>query len=194
MHRLSRRSVSSILSNANARHRPLSSSSFPLNHHAFGESETTKRWCSVLATGNSTCIDATKLFNLKNKPFVGRRYESTATASDASTPMEKFEYQAEVSRLMDLIVNSLYSNKDVFLRELISNASDALDKLRFLSVTEPQLLNDGVDLNIRIQTDKDNGIITIMDSGIGMTRQELVDCLGTIAQSGTAKFLKALKA
>ncbi|KAK4386350.1 Heat shock protein 90-6, mitochondrial, partial [Sesamum angolense] len=98
-----------------------------------------------------------------------------------------------VSRLMDLIVNSLYSNKDVFLRELISNASDALDKLRFLSVTDPRLLTDAVDLDIRIQADKDNGIITITDSGIGMTREELVDCLGTIAQSGTAKFLKALK-
>lgn len=94
---------------------------------------------------------------------------------------------------MDLIVNSLYSNKDVFLRELISNASDALDKLRFLSVTQPDLLKDGYDLDIRIQTDKDNGIITITDTGIGMSRQELVDCLGTIAQSGTAKFLKALK-
>jgi len=114
----------------------------------------------------------------------------------------------------------------------ISNASDALDKLRFLSVMEPQLIKDNVDLDIRIQTDKDNGIITITyvslegflcwtsnlqclllyslylnllwfpsppprgiysDTGIGMTRQELVDCLGTIAQSGTAKFLKALK-
>lgn len=94
---------------------------------------------------------------------------------------------------MDLIVNSLYSNKEVFLRELISNASDALDKLRFLSVTEPELLKGAVDLDIRIQTDKDNGIITITDSGIGMTQQEIVDCLGTIAQSGTAKFLKALK-
>lgn len=94
---------------------------------------------------------------------------------------------------MDLIVNSLYSNKEVFLRELISNASDALDKLRFLSVTEPDLIKEGVDLDIRIQTDKENGIITLTDSGIGMTRQELIDCLGTIAQSGTAKFLKALK-
>lgn len=126
--------------------------------------------------------------------FLGCRFESTAAASDTSdSPSEKFEYQAEVSRLMDLIVNSLYSNKEVFLRELISNASDALDKLRFLGVTEPELLKDAVDLDIRIQTDKDNGIITITDSGIGMTRQELVDCLGTIAQSGTAKFLKALK-
>lgn len=94
---------------------------------------------------------------------------------------------------MDLIVHSLYSNKEVFLRELVSNASDALDKLRFLGVTEPDLLKAGVDLDIRIQTDKDNGIITITDSGIGMTREELVKCLGTIAESGTAKFLQAIK-
>ncbi|KAI8013094.1 hypothetical protein LOK49_LG05G00236 [Camellia lanceoleosa] len=101
----------------------------------------------------------------------------------SDTPAEKYEYQVEVSRFMDLIVNSLYNNKEVFLRELIS---DALDKLRFLSFTNPNLLKDGVDLDIRIQTNKDNGIITIMDSSIGMTRQELIDCLGTIAQSATA--------
>ncbi|KAL0287907.1 UNVERIFIED_CONTAM: Heat shock protein 90-6, mitochondrial [Sesamum calycinum] len=193
MHRLSRRSVSAVLRNAATRYRPLSSS-FPLDHHPAVQSDTTKRWCSVLTTGSSNGIGDTKLFNMKNNPVVGRRFESTAAASDASAPpAEKFEYQAEVSRLMDLIVNSLYSNKDVFLRELISNASDALDKLRFLSVTDPKLLTDAADLDIRIQADKDNGIITITDSGIGMTRQELVDCLGTIAQSGTAKFLKALK-
>ncbi|KAI8001223.1 BTB/POZ domain-containing protein [Camellia lanceoleosa] len=129
--------------------------------------------------------------------IIQRRTKSDRSHSKASntsnTLAEKYEYQAEVSRLMDLIVNSLYSNKEVFLLELISNASDALDKLRFLSVTDPNLLKDGVDLDIRIQTNKDNGIITITDSGIGMTRQEPVDCLGTIAQSGTAKFLKALK-
>lgn len=112
-------------------------------------------------------------------------------ASDASE--EKFEYQAEVSRLLDLIVHSLYSHKEVFLRELVSNASDALDKLRFLSVTEPSLLGDAGDLEIRIKPDPDNGTITITDSGIGMTKEELIDCLGTIAQSGTSKFLKALK-
>ncbi|KAI8019530.1 hypothetical protein LOK49_LG04G00739 [Camellia lanceoleosa] len=97
---------------------------------------------------------------------------------------ENFRLEAvggEVSRFMDLIVNSLYSN------------NDALDKLRFLSVIDSNLLKGGVDLDIRIQTNKDNGIITIMDSSIGMTRQELIDCLGTIAQSGIAKFLKALK-
>ncbi|KNA14006.1 hypothetical protein SOVF_111400 [Spinacia oleracea] len=106
---------------------------------------------------------------------------------------EKFEYQAEVSRLMDLIVHSLYSHKEVFLRELVSNASDALDKLRFSSVTEPSLLGEAGNLEIRIKPDPDNGTITIMDTGIGMTKEELVDCLGTIAQSGTSKFLKALK-
>ncbi|OVA15421.1 Heat shock protein Hsp90 family [Macleaya cordata] len=109
------------------------------------------------------------------------------------TSGEKFEYQAEVSRLLDLIVHSLYSHKEVFLRELVSNASDALDKLRFLSVTEPSLLGDAGELEIRIKPDPENGTITITDSGIGMTREELIDCLGTIAQSGTSKFLKALK-
>ncbi|KAF5178526.1 Chaperone protein htpg [Thalictrum thalictroides] len=106
---------------------------------------------------------------------------------------DKYEYQAEVSRLMDLIVHSLYSHKEVFLRELVSNASDALDKLRFSSVTDPSLLGNGGDLEIRIKPDPDNGTITITDTGIGMTREELIDCLGTIAQSGTSKFLKALK-
>ncbi|KAH9617933.1 hypothetical protein KSS87_021648, partial [Heliosperma pusillum] len=106
---------------------------------------------------------------------------------------EKFQYQAEVSRLMDLIVHSLYSHKEVFLRELVSNASDALDKLRFLSVTEPSLLGDAGELEIRIKPDPDNGTITITDTGVGMTKEELIDCLGTIAQSGTSKFLKALK-
>ncbi|KAK9118666.1 hypothetical protein Scep_016759 [Stephania cephalantha] len=123
------------------------------------------------------------------------RCEAAAVAEkeSAETSGEKFEYQAEVSRLLDLIVHSLYSHKEVFLRELVSNASDALDKLRFLSVTEPDLLGDAGELEIRIKSDPDNGTITITDTGIGMTKEELIDCLGTIAQSGTSKFLKALK-
>ncbi|KAK7307015.1 hypothetical protein VNO77_39701 [Canavalia gladiata] len=116
-----------------------------------------------------------------------------AVAEKEEATGEKFEYQAEVSRLLDLIVHSLYSHKEIFLRELVSNASDALDKLRFLSVTEPSLLGDAGDLEIRIKSDPDNGTITITDTGIGMTKEELIDCLGTIAQSGTSKFLKALK-
>eukprot|EP00897_Mesotaenium_endlicherianum_P007740 jgi/Mesen1/6995/ME000365S06129 len=99
----------------------------------------------------------------------------------------------QVSRLLDLIVHSLYSHKEVFLRELVSNASDALDKLRFLSVTDADLMSAGADLEIRIKADKDAGTITITDTGIGMTKQELQDSLGTIAQSGTAKFVQALK-
>ncbi|GKC95467.1 heat shock protein 90-5, chloroplastic, partial [Tanacetum coccineum] len=98
-----------------------------------------------------------------------------------------------VSLLMNLIVHSLYSHKEIFLRELVSNASDALDKLRFSSVTDPSLLGDAGDLEIRIKPDPELGTITISDTGIGMTREELIDCLGTIAQSGTSKFLNALK-
>ncbi|KAF6140019.1 hypothetical protein GIB67_001760 [Kingdonia uniflora] len=127
---------------------------------------------------------------------VSVRCEAAAVAEKeeaAEEAGEKFEYQAEVSRLMDLIVHSLYSHKEVFLRELVSNASDALDKLRFLSVTEPSLLGDAGELEIRIKPDPENGTITITDTGVGMTKEELIDCLGTIAQSGTSKFLKALK-
>ncbi|KAF8414236.1 hypothetical protein HHK36_002236 [Tetracentron sinense] len=197
MHKLSRRSVSAILRNSGARYRntaaPIASST-PFNDVA-GEDDSKVKWHSVLTTGRRYITGSTAQVNLRNGMFMGNRYESTAAASDASDPpAEKYEYQAEVSRLMDLIVHSLYSNKEVFLRELVSNASDALDKLRFLSVTEPELMKDAAELDIRVQTDKDNGIITITDTGIGMTRQELVDCLGTIAQSGTAKFLKTLKA
>ncbi|KAI5076382.1 hypothetical protein GOP47_0008447 [Adiantum capillus-veneris] len=106
---------------------------------------------------------------------------------------EKHSYQAEVSRLLDLIVHSLYSHKEVFLRELVSNASDALDKLRFLSTTDSSLMGSGSDLVIRIRADTDRKLLIITDSGIGMTKDELINSLGTIAQSGTANFVKALK-
>ncbi|XXG53830.1 hypothetical protein AAC387_Pa03g1859 [Persea americana] len=194
MHRLSRRSVDTILRTGGSRFGSVSPS-ISTSHHLVAEADSNfsqfpSRWYSVLTSVNKN----PSYLNLRKLVPDANRYESTAAAIDTSdSPAEKFEYQAEVSRLMDLIVHSLYSNKEVFLRELISNASDALDKLRFLSVTEPELLKEAVDLDVRIQTDKDNGIITITDTGIGMTRQELVDCLGTIAQSGTAKFLKALK-
>src|ERR1700735_5339092 len=105
---------------------------------------------------------------------------------------EKKNFQAEVSRLLEIVAHSLYSNKDVFLRELISNASDACDRLRYAALTEPQLLAGDPELRVAITPDKTKRTITIADNGIGMSRQELVDNLGTIARSGTAAFLGQL--
>ena len=104
---------------------------------------------------------------------------------------QRQEFQAEVKQLLDLVVHSLYSNKEIFLREMISNASDALDKLRFARVTQPGL-SDG-DLQVRIEVDKVARTLTISDSGIGMTRDEVVRNIGTIAKSGTKEFLAAAK-
>lgn len=105
---------------------------------------------------------------------------------------DKFEFEADVSRVLDIVVNSLYQNKDVFLRELISNASDALDKIRFLSITKPELLADKAELEIRLAYDGEAKTLTITDSGIGMTKDELVKNLGTVANSGTTKFMDSL--
>lgn len=89
-------------------------------------------------------------------------------------------------------MNSLYQNKDVFLRELISNASDALDKMRFLSITEPTMMADKAELEIRVSYDEEARTLTIVDSGIGMTKRDLIDNLGTVARSGTTRFMDKL--
>ena len=107
-----------------------------------------------------------------------------------ATSRETLGFQTEVRQLLKLMINSLYSNKEIFLRELISNASDAADKLRFEALAEPGLLSEDPDLAIRIESDKDNNTVTISDNGIGMSRDELVEHLGTIARSGTAEFLQ----
>lgn len=117
---------------------------------------------------------------------------SVAEVKKLRESAEKHEFQAEVNRMMKLIINSLYRNKEIFLRELISNASDALDKIRLLSLTNPDVLNSAQDLSIRIKADKDNHILHIIDTGIGMTKQDLINNLGTIARSGTAEFLQKM--
>ncbi|KAM4573178.1 endoplasmin [Odontesthes bonariensis] len=105
---------------------------------------------------------------------------------------EKHVFQAEVNRMMKLIINSLYKNKEIFLRELISNASDALDKIRLLSLTNEEAMASNEELTIKIKSDKEKNVLHITDTGVGMTKEELVKNLGTIAKSGTSEFLNKM--
>ena len=107
--------------------------------------------------------------------------------------VEQLEFQAEARQLLDLMVHSVYSNKDSFLRELISNASDALDKLRLEAFRNKDLDVDTSDLHIEIDVDKAARTLTIRDNGIGMTRDEVVDLIGTLAKSGTAELRQQLR-
>ena len=106
---------------------------------------------------------------------------------------ETHQFQAEVRQLLDIVINALYSDREIFVRELVSNASDALEKLRVKQLTDSNIYQPDKPLEISITTDKDNKTITIADTGIGMAEADLVENLGTIAHSGTKKFLEALK-
>mgnify|MGYP001271113754 FL=1 len=105
---------------------------------------------------------------------------------------QSFEFQTEVKQLLHLMIHSLYSNPEIFLRELVSNASDAADKLRYEALKDDSLLADDPELRIEIETDKTQRTVTIRDNGIGMSRDEVVENLGTIARSGTRNFLEQL--
>ncbi|MBX6324029.1 MAG: ATP-binding protein, partial [Rhodospirillaceae bacterium] len=111
---------------------------------------------------------------------------------DTAVAEERHGFQAEVSRLLDIVAHSLYSDKSVFLRELVSNASDACDRMRYLALTQPELAEGDAQYRITIEADKAAGTLAIGDNGIGMSRDELVENLGTIARSGTAAFVQQL--
>ena len=107
--------------------------------------------------------------------------------------VETLQFQAETKQLLDLMIHSLYSNKEIFLRELISNASDALDRLGFEALTRPELLEGDEKLEIRLEADRELRTLTIHDNGIGMSREEVIANIGTIAKSGTKELVDRLK-
>ena len=106
----------------------------------------------------------------------------------------KHEFQAETKQVLDIVVNSLYKDKEIFIRELISNASDALEKLRRLQLTEKDIFEDTLEHEIKVTTDDNANTLTIQDFGLGMNKEELIENLGTIAHSGSKAFLEALQA
>src|SRR6476661_3141171 len=119
---------------------------------------------------------------------------STDSVTSETNPTETIEFQAEARQLLQLMIHSIYSTKDVFLRELIANSSDALDKLRLAAYQDKDLDVDTSDLHIQLSIDKEARTLTVADNGIGMSRAELIDLIDTIAKSGTGQLLSKLDA
>ena len=144
----------------------------------------------ILRDVRSYCSVETRTFRIIES------HRETGTVNDETQTEEvgetRFEFQAEVSRLLELMVHSVYTEKEIFLRELISNASDAIDKLRFKAQTDESILGNDTEFTIRIERDPIKNTLTVEDNGIGMTYDEVLENIGTIAKSGTEGFLEAI--
>src|SRR5580658_6427388 len=139
-----------------------------------------------------SCVGA-YLYAAQNARAMAKDTDTGQTeASPAGTARQTHGFQAEVRELLKLMIHSLYSHREIFLRELISNASDACDRLRFAAIADSALAADDPEFGIRVDADQAAGTVTITDNGIGMTREEAIANLGTIARSGTAEFFRSL--
>lgn len=149
-------------------------------------------WHSRAITETNDEISMRDASSTKDRPRLDDYDMDESTQENVEKNKESFSFNADVSRLMDIIINSLYTKKEVFIREIISNASDALDKARFIAVSDPEFLSTAPELEIKIDFDNDAKTISITDTGVGMSKAELIKNLGTVAKSGTTAFLEAM--